>query len=56
MADAVIAYTGWNTSAGGWGSAAWGQDAALTGLSGAVGSVTVSANADATVTGLEALL
>ena len=50
----TVTYTGWNSSASAWGDGGWSQDPALTGLTGSVGSVTVSANAGANVTGLQA--
>jgi hypothetical protein len=54
MANVVAAYTGWNSSASAWGDSGWGQDNALTGLTASVGAVTASANAEATVSGLQA--
>ena len=54
MADVVAAFQGWNSSAGGWGDGPWGGDAALPGLTGAVGTVTVDAAANVPTTGLQA--
>ena len=55
MSDATVFFKGWNTSSGGWGDGAWNGEAALPGATSAVNSVTVTANANAPVTGLSAV-
>ena len=54
MADMVVAYLGWNSSSQSWGQSTWGNNVALSGASGAVGSVVVTAAANCPVTGLAA--
>ena len=55
MSDATVFFKGWNSSSGGWGDGAWDGEAALPGATSAVTSVTVTANANAPVTGLSAV-
>ena len=52
MADMVVAYLGWNSSSQGWNGGTWGNDVALPGSTGSVGSVIVAATAVVPVTGL----
>ena len=41
MADASVAFSGWNSSNTTWNSGTWGGDTAVPGAAGAVGSVVV---------------
>jgi hypothetical protein len=50
MADVNVSFEGWNSISQSWGSSGWGEDAAFTGLTGAVGSVTVVEGSGVTVT------
>ena len=52
MANIVVAFEGWNSSTQAWGSAGWGQNVAVPGATAGLGSVTVSADANVTVTGV----
>ena len=53
MADAVVPFAGWGRD--GWGELAWGEgDVPVGSATGAVGTVTVEADADVPTTGLEA--
>ena len=52
MADMVVAYLGWNSSSQGWNGGTWGNNVALPGSTGSVGSVVVAATAVVPVTGL----
>ena len=54
MADMVVAYLGWNSSSQGWNGGTWGNNVALPGSTGSVGSVVVAATAVVPVTGLSA--
>ena len=54
MADVIVAFQGWNSSTQGWGEGAWGENIAVPGAVTAVGSVTVTADANVSVTGLSA--
>ena len=55
MSDATVFFKGWNSSSGGWGDGAWDGEAALPGATSAVTSVTVTTNANVSVTGLSAV-
>ena len=46
MAGIVVAFKGWNSSSQGWGGATWGQDQALPGATGTVGTVSINAAAN----------
>ena len=46
MADVTVAFEGWNSSTHGWGEGPWGEGVAVPGATGAVGSVTISADAN----------
>jgi hypothetical protein len=53
MTDMVVAYLGWNSSSQGWNGGTWGNDVAVPGATGSIGSsVVVVANAVQPVTGL----
>ena len=55
MADIIVAFKGWNSSAQAWGSSTWGNDNALPGATGVVGDgTTVSGGGLAPTTGLAA--
>ncbi|MGA0172008.1 MAG: hypothetical protein ACO3NL_00005, partial [Phycisphaerales bacterium] len=54
MADVTVAFEGWNSSTQGWGEAGWGQDVPLAGATGQVGSVSITADANVSVTGVSA--
>lgn len=54
MADASVAFSGWNSSNTTWNSGTWGGDTAVPGAAGAVGSVVVVLNDEVTLTGLAA--
>ena len=54
MADVTVAFEGWNSSTHGWGEGPWGEGVSVPGAVGAVGSVTVTADANVSVTGLAA--
>ena len=46
MADAVVVFQGWGSSTQGWGDGAWGENIAVPGATGAVGTVSVVAGAN----------
>jgi hypothetical protein len=50
----VVAYLGWNSSSQGWNGGTWGNDVALPGSTGSVGSVSVTGTASVAVTGIAA--
>jgi hypothetical protein len=52
VADVTVAFQGWNSSSHGWGEGPWGEDVALPGAVGAIGTVSVTAAANTTVTGV----
>ncbi|MFZ9777837.1 MAG: hypothetical protein ACO3CI_05860, partial [Schleiferiaceae bacterium] len=53
MTDAVVAFQGWNASGVGWGDDPWGESlAALPTGTGQVGSVTIAADANVSLTGV----
>jgi hypothetical protein len=55
VADASVAFSGWNSSNTAWSSGTWGEEAAvLPGAAGAVGSAVVVLNDEVTLTGLAA--
>lgn len=54
MADAVVVFQGWGSSTQGWGDGGWGQNVLVPGMTGAVGSVTVNADANVYPSGLAA--
>lgn len=53
MADATVAFQGWNASGVGWGEQGWGEGLSNLTATGAVGDVTVVAKACIDVTGVE---
>ena len=46
MADVKVAFDGWNSSATGWGEGTWGNGQAVPDATGALGTVSVSADAN----------
>ncbi len=52
MADVTVVFQGWNSSNQGWGDGGWGEDVPLAQGTSALGSVTVTADANVSVTGL----
>jgi hypothetical protein len=52
MTDVVVVYRGWNNSASSWGSGVWSGDSAVEGASGNTGSVSITASANISVTGV----
>ena len=54
MTDVTVAFLGWNSVTQGWGEAGWGQDITLPTATGAVGSTSITANANVSVTGVGA--
>ena len=54
MADAVVVFQGWGSSTQGWGDGAWGENIAVPGATGAVGTVSVVAEANVYPSGLSA--
>jgi hypothetical protein len=52
MTDVVVTYRGWNNSASSWGSGVWSGDSAVEGASGNTGSVSITASANISVTGV----
>ena len=52
MADVIVPLTGWGSQ--GWGEAAWGYGNVSFQATASVGTVTVAANADVTLTGVSA--
>jgi hypothetical protein len=54
VADASVAFSGWNSSNTTWNSGTWGGDTAVPGAAGAVGSAVVLLNDEVTLTGLAA--
>ena len=54
MADVTVYFRGWNSVSQSWGGGPWGQNEALPGSVGGVGTVSVVAEANALVTGLAA--
>ena len=54
MADVTVAFDGWNSSTHGWGEGSWGEGVSVPGAAGSIGSVTISADANVTVTGIAA--
>ena len=54
MADASVAFSGWNSSNTTWNSGTWGGDAAVPGATGALSAVTVVLNDSVTLTGIAA--
>ena len=54
MADVTVVFQGWNSSNQGWGSGGWGEGLPLAAGTSQLGSVTVSADAEVSVTGVSA--
>ena len=54
MADVTVYFQGWNSVSQSWGGGPWGQNVALPGSIGSVGTVSIIAEANALVTGLAA--
>ena len=52
MADVKVAFEGWNSSSHGWGDGTWGNGEAVPSATGAVGAVSVTADANVSVTGV----
>jgi len=52
MSSVIVALHGWNSSTRGWNEGAWNSEVALPGSTGAVGSSTVTGDANVTVTGV----
>ena len=52
MADVKVAFEGWNSSSHGWGDGTWGNGEAVPDATGAVGTVSVTAGANVSVTGV----
>ena len=52
MADVKVAFSGWNSSATGWGEGTWGNGQAVPDATGTLGTVSVSADANVSVTGV----
>ncbi|MEK9699349.1 MAG: hypothetical protein VW270_26460, partial [Candidatus Poseidoniales archaeon] len=52
MADVIVAFQGWNSSNQGWGEAGWGESVPLADGTGQVGSVSITADANVSVTGV----
>ena len=54
MADALVTYIGWSSSGQSWGGGVWNVDQAITGATGAVGSVSFEGDVSTAVTGIAA--
>jgi|TARA_R110000787_G_scaffold25529_6_gene71775 hypothetical protein len=54
VADASVAFSGWNSSNTTWNSGTWGGDTAVPGATGALSAVTVLLNDSVTLTGIAA--
>ena len=52
MADVKVAFDGWNSSATGWGEGTWGNGQAVPDATGNLGTISVSADANVSVTGV----
>ena len=52
MADVKVVFQGWNSSTQGWGEGSWGNDVAVPQATTSVGSVSVTADANVSVTGV----
>jgi hypothetical protein len=54
VANIIVAFEGWNSSTHGWGEGPWGEGVSVPAAVSAVGSVTITADSNVTVTGLSA--
>ena len=52
MADIKVAFDGWNSSSHGWGDGTWGNGEAVPDATGTLGTVSISADANVSVTGV----
>ena len=52
MADVKVAFDGWNSSSHGWGEGTWGNGEAVPDATGTLGTVSVSGDANVSVTGV----